>query len=147
MLKKISKIFKKKVTETPDEESLSSISKACSSLLIEVALSDKDFDEEEITSMKEILKTTHGISDETINELVSNAKQTVDESTSLYNYTREVNNNFSYDDKLLLLQSLWDIAYADGNVDKYEEHLIRKISDLIYISHSDFIQVKLERKK
>lgn len=147
MLKKISNIFKKKVTETPDEESLSSISKACSSLLIEVALSDKDFDEEEITSMKEILKTTHGISDETINELVSNAKQTVDESTSLYNYTREVNNNFSYDDKLLLLQSLWDIAYADGNVDKYEEHLIRKISDLIYISHSDFIQVKLERKK
>ena len=147
MLKKISKIFKKKVTETPDEESLSSISKACSSLLIEVALSDKDFDEEEITSMKEILKTTHGISDETRNELVSNAKQTVDESTSLYNYTREVNNNFSYDDKLLLLQSLWDIAYADGNVDKYEEHLIRKISDLIYISHSDFIQVKLERKK
>ncbi len=147
MLKKISNIFKKKVTETPDEESLSSISKACSSLLIEVALSDKDFDEEEITSMKEILKTTHGISDETINELVSNAKQTVDESTSLYNYTREVNDNFSYDDKLLLLQSLWDIAYADGNVDKYEEHLIRKISDLIYISHSDFIQVKLERKK
>ena len=147
MLKKISKIFKKKVTETPDEESLSSISKACSSLLIEVALSDKDFDEEEITSMKEILKTTHGISDETINELVSNAKQTVDESTSLYSYTREVNDNFSYDDKLLLLQSLWDIAYADGNVDKYEEHLIRKISDLIYISHSDFIQAKLERKK
>ena len=147
MLKKISKIFKKKVTETPDEESLSSISKACSSLLIEVALSDKDFDEEEITSMKEILKTTHGISDETINELVSNAKETVDESTSLYNYTREVNNNFSYDDKLLLLQSLWDIAYADGNVDKYEEHLIRKISDLIYISHSDFIKAKLERKK
>ena len=147
MLKKISKIFKKKVTETPDEESLSSISKACSSLLIEVALSDKDFDEEEITSMKEILKTTHGISDETINELVSNAKQTVDESTSLYSYTREVNDNFSYDDKLLLLQSLWDIAYADGNVDKYEEHLIRKISDLIYISHSDFIKAKLERKK
>ena len=147
MLKKISNIFKKKVTETPDEESLSSISKACSSLLIEVALSDKDFDEEEITSMKEILKTTHGISDETINELVSNAKQTVDESTSLYNYTREVNNNFSYDDKLLLLQSLWDIAYADGNVDKYEEHLIRKISDLIYISHSDFIKAKLKRKK
>ncbi|MBQ82261.1 MAG: TerB family tellurite resistance protein [Pseudomonadota bacterium] len=147
MLKKISNIFKKKVTETPDEESLSSISKACSSLLIEVALSDKDFDEEEITSMKEILKTTHGISDETINELVSNAKQTVDESTSLYSYTREVNDNFSYDDKLLLLQSLWDIAYADGNVDKYEEHLIRKISDLIYISHSDFIKAKLERKK
>tara|TARA_B100000131_G_scaffold235774_1_gene227767 strand:- start:500 stop:943 length:444 start_codon:yes stop_codon:yes gene_type:complete len=147
MLKKISNLFKKKVTETPDEESLSSISKACSSLLIEVALSDKDFDEEEITSMKEILKTTHGISDETINELVSNAKQTVDESTSLYSYTREVNDNFSYDDKLLLLQSLWDIAYADGNVDKYEEHLIRKISDLIYISHSDFIKAKLERKK
>ena len=147
MLKKISNIFKKKVTETPDEESLSSISKACSSLLIEVALSDKDFDEEEITSMKEILKTTHGISDETINELVSNAKQTVDESTSLYSYTREVNDNFSYDDKLLLLQSLWDIAYADGNVDKYEEHLIRKISDLIYISHSDFIKAKLKRKK
>ena len=96
--------------------------------------------------MKEILKTTHGISDETINELVSNAKQTVDESTSLYSYTREVNDNF-----LMMINYFYSefmgYCYADGNVDKYEEHLIRKISDLIYISHSDFIKAKLERKK
>ena len=54
---------------------------------------------------------------------------------------------FNYEDKLMLLRNLWRIAYADGYLDKYEEHLIRKISDLIHVSHSDFINIKLEIKK
>ena len=76
-----------------------------------------------------------------------NAKQTVKESTSLYNYTREVNDSFTYDKKLVLIDNLWTIAYADGNLDKFEEHLIRKISDLLYVSHSDFIDIKIKNRE
>ena len=79
-----------------------------------------------------------------IQEIIDDAQLTVNESTSLYGYTRIVNDEFEYNDKLDLLRNLWKVAYADDNLDKYEEHLLRKISDLIHISHSDYINIKLE---
>ena len=128
------------------EEKISSLDKACSALLIEVAYADKIFDESEIISLKESLKETYNIEEQIIDELISDAKKTVDESTSLYEYTRVVNDEFDYSDKLELLSRIWKLAFADGNLDKYEDHLIRKISDLIHISHSDFIKIKLDNK-
>ena len=132
--------------EDVEDEKISSLDKACSALLIEVAYADKVFDESEITSLKESLKETYNIDDKIIDELISDAKKTVDESTSLYEYTRVVNDEFDYSDKLELLSRIWKLAFADGNLDKYEDHLIRKISDLIHISHSDFIKIKLENR-
>tara|TARA_B100001559_G_scaffold76628_1_gene63466 strand:+ start:696 stop:1148 length:453 start_codon:yes stop_codon:yes gene_type:complete len=132
--------------EVIEDEKISSLDKACSALLIEVAYADKVFDESEINSLRESLKETYDIDEEIINELISDAKKTVDESTSLYEYTRVVNDEFDYSDKLELLSRIWKLAFADGNLDKYEDHLIRKISDLIHISHSDFIKIKLDHK-
>ena len=132
--------------EVIEDEKISSLDKACSALLIEVAYADKVFDESEINSLKQSLKETYNIDEEIINELISDAKKTVDESTSLYEYTRVVNDEFDYSDKLELLSRIWKLAFADGNLDKYEDHLIRKISDLIHISHSDFIKIKLDHK-
>jgi uncharacterized tellurite resistance protein B-like protein len=71
----------------------------------------------------------------------------VSESTSLYEYTRLINDSCSYQDKLNLVNSLWKIAFADNSLDKYEEHLIRKISDLLHVSHSDFIKEKIKVKE
>ena len=116
-------------------------------MLIEVAFADKIFDESEISSLKNSLKETYGLEDEIINELIIDAERTVDDSTSLYEYTRVVNDEFTYSDKLELLTRIWKLAFADGNLDKYEDHLIRKISDLIHISHSDFIRIKLENRE
>jgi uncharacterized tellurite resistance protein B-like protein len=132
--------------EDVEDQKISTLDKACSALLIEVAYADKIFDESEIISLKESLKETYDIDDIIIDELISDAKKTVDESTSLYEYTRVVNDEFEYSDKLELLSRIWRLAFADGNLDKYEDHLIRKISDLIHISHSDFIKIKLENR-
>ena len=132
--------------EVIEDEKISSLDKACSALLIEVAYADKVLDESEINSLRESLKETYDIDEQIIDELISEAKKTVDESTSLYEYTRVVNDEFNYSDKLELLSRIWKLAFADGNLDKYEDHLIRKISDLIHISHSDFIKIKLDNK-
>ena len=148
MIKRIKDLlsnFSNQEEEIKDEK-ISSLDKACSALLIEVAYADKNFDESEINSLKESLKETYNIDEEIIHELISDAKKTVDESTSLYEYTRVVNDEFDYSDKLELLSRIWKLAFADGNLDKYEDHLIRKISDLIHISHSDFIKIKLDNK-
>ena len=128
------------------EEKISLLDKACSALLIEVAFADKIFNESELVSLKDSLKETYNLQDDIINELIDDAEKTVEESTSLYEYTRVVNDEFTYTDKLELLSGLWKLALADGSLDKYEDHLIRKISDLIHISHSDFIRIKLESR-
>ena len=132
---------KEELNEEPD---LSLLNNACAALLVEIAFADKDFEEREKQSLKESLIQTYGIEESKIQEIIDDAQLTVNESTSLYGYTRIVNDEFEYNDKLDLLRNLWKVAYADGNLDKYEEHLLRKISDLIHISHSDYINIKLE---
>ena len=146
MIKKIKELISNLSDKDVQEESQdpSLINNACAALLIEIAYADKDFDESEKMSLKNSLMTTYKIDEIEIDELILDASQSVQESTSLYGYTRIVNDEFSYDEKLNLLKNLWKIAYADGNLDKYEEHILRKISDLIHISHSDYINIKLE---
>ena len=146
MIKKLRDLisnFSKK-TENEDIQDISDLDNACAALLVEIAFADKDFDESEQDSLKKSLMECYKISEEEINEIIEDAEITVKESTSLYGYTRIVNDEFEYTDKLDLLRNMWKIAYADGNLDKYEEHLIRKTSDLIHISHSDYIKIKLE---
>ena len=130
--------------EIIEESDLSSLNNACAALLVEIAFADKDFDETEKQALKQALIQTYDISESEIQEIIEDAETTVDESTSLYGYTRIVNDEFGYEDKLNLLKNLWKVAYADGYLDKYEEHIIRKISDLIHISHSDYINIKLK---
>ena len=148
MLEKIKSLFFKTSEEKIAEVQVTqTIDKTCASLIIEVALADKVFDESEINLLKNMLLETYSLKLDDANELIANAEKTVNESTSLYGYTREVNDNFDYQSKLDLLDQLWRMAFADGNIDKYEEHVVRKISDLIHITHNDFIQSKLRNKK
>ena len=119
------------------------INNACAALLIETALADKVFNEEEMISMKQTLNKVYKVDKQDIEELINESKKKVLESTSLYEYTRLINDLCDYEDKIRLISNLWSIAFADQHLDKYEEYLIRKISDLLHVSHKDFIQQKL----
>jgi len=145
VIKKIKDLITKISNKEEIEESsnILQLDRACAALLVEIAFADKDFDDREKESLKQSLLKSYAIDIETINEIINDAKKTVEESTSLYEYTRTVNDEFEYPQKLNLLENLWKVAYADETLDKYEEHLLRKISDLIHISHSDYINVKL----
>jgi uncharacterized tellurite resistance protein B-like protein len=148
MLKKIRSIFTKTSEEVSEKEQVTQkIDKTCAALIIEVALADKVFDESEVNLLKEMLLKAYTLEAEDIQDLIENAEKSVEESTSLYEYTREVNDNFDYESKLNLIDQLWRIAFADGHLDKYEEHVVRKIADLIHISHNDFIQSKLKNRE
>ena len=146
MINKIKDLITKfgKEEEIQEESNLTLLNNSCAALLVEIAFADKDFDETEKASLKQSLIETYAIDESVIEEIIRDAEDTVSESTSLYGYTSIVNTEFQYEDKLKLLRNLWKIAYADGYLDKYEEHLLRKISDLIHISHSDYISIKLE---
>ena len=121
--------------------------KACIALLLETSMADEVLEESELSALKETLIKDFNISEEEITELIEISKQNVDDSTSLYEFTRDINDNFDSNERIKLIESMWKIAYADGNIDKYEEHIIRKVSSLIYVAHSDFIQAKLNAKE
>ena len=131
----------------PDQKDTVVINNACAALLIETALADKIFNEEELISMKQTLNKVYKVDEKDIEELINESKRKVSESTSLYEYTRLINDLCDYEDKIRLISNLWSIAFADKHLDKYEEYLIRKISDLLHVSHKDFIQQKLLAKE
>lgn len=116
---------------------------AAAALLIEVSRADYNLDEIERTAVLETLRDKFDLDPVMLDSLVKLAEEEIDKSASLYQFTRLINDFYSYAQKLELIGLMWKIAFADGNLDKYEEHLIRKVAELTYVSHNDFIRLKL----
>ena len=112
-------------------------------LLLEVSKSDDSFDDIEKEKILSILEQNFNLNIKQTNFLFKIADKKNDEMISLYEWTAKINELCSYSDKKKLMKFLWDVAYADGRIDKYEDYTIRKISDLLYVKHSDFIKAKL----
>ncbi|SMF57888.1 Uncharacterized conserved protein, tellurite resistance protein B (TerB) family [Alteromonadaceae bacterium Bs31] len=119
---------------------------ACAALLIEVAVIDQQFDPAELGALHQVLQHKFGLSAEECETLTTLAKAEREEASSLYQFTQLVNDSCSPAEKYQLIKGMWTIAYADGNLDKYEEYVVRKVAELIYVSHSDFIRAKLETR-
>lgn len=150
MIKSIKIFFERNLANSTENESQAAIvSKAelsCAALMIEVMNSDHELDEREAEEFVRILQQSLHIKPEDLSELVELAKAEAKQATSLYEFTKLINDNYDYAQKLLLIENMWRIAFSDEKLDKYEDHLIRRISELIYISHSDFIKSKLKIK-
>ncbi len=140
MKKFFNNLFKKNQTEDLVEDN--SVLLSAIALLLEVSLADEIMDISEVETLKDVLLKEFDVEQTKIDDLISNAKKNQNSSTSLYEFTRKINDDYKFEDKKNLILSMWKIAFADGNIDKYEEYVIRKVSDLIYISHPDFIESK-----
>ena len=140
MKKFFNNLFKKNQIEDLVEDD--SVLLSAIALLLEVSLADEIMDISEVETLKDVLLKEFNVEQTKIDDLISNAKKNQNSSTSLYEFTRKINDDYKFEDKKNLILSMWKIAFADGNIDKYEEYVIRKVSDLIYISHPDFIESK-----
>lgn len=120
---------------------------AAAALLIEVARADFTQDADEEAAMAAVLERSLKLDRATVAQLLREAGNAVDAATSLYEFTRLVNDHYSYAQKYDLIASMWQVAYADSAVDKYEEHMIRRVTDLIYVPHNDFIRAKLDARR
>jgi len=116
---------------------------AAAALLIEVARADHEQDSAEDAAMATLLANTLDLDSETIDTLMEDARHEVEDATSLFEFTRLINDHYSIEEKRSLVQSMWHVAYADASLDKYEEHVIRRVAELIYLPHPDFIAAKL----
>jgi uncharacterized tellurite resistance protein B-like protein len=115
---------------------------ATAALLIEMTRADHEVKSIEREAVTQALQRAFDLDGLQTAELMTLAEQDVNEATSLYEFTRLINNNFDPTQKEHFIELLWHVALADGEIDKYEDHLVRKVADLIYVPHLSFIRAK-----
>lgn len=145
MFKSLEKLFTQLNQVEPESSySQKELNLAIAALLVEVARIDQNLDAEEWEELQKLLVSECEISKADALSLAEEAKLATTDASSLFQFTDLINSNCSYEQKLQITAGLWKVAYADGELDKYEEHIIRRISDLIHVSHVDFIKTKIE---
>jgi uncharacterized tellurite resistance protein B-like protein len=111
-------------------------------LLVEIARADHDRQEVEDAEMRRQLATNFGLSEGESRTLLEAAETAVENSVSLREFTRLLHDEMSYEEKTTVIEMLWRIALADNTLDKYEDYMIGKIADLLYIARGDVIRLK-----
>lgn len=149
MIQAIKRFFEEKLQTSPDERQEDSTHKlqlATAALLYELLKTDTRVDTQEIDALTGVLQNRFGLRAEELAEIIALAEEEALQATSLYEFTTLINAHYSYPQKVELIGNMWQLAFADQHLDKYEESLIRKTADLIYVRHSDFIRTKLAQK-
>jgi uncharacterized tellurite resistance protein B-like protein len=111
-------------------------------LMLDVARADHVFSDAELTRVLHLVESHFGLSPEDAAELVDEASREAEDLTSAYEFTRMLHQHLDENEKARIVGLLWEIAYADGKLDKYEDSLILKISDLLYVSRGLVMRLK-----
>lgn len=125
----------------PDPEQARRIAAAV--LMLEMAHADSQRDAIEYAEIGRQLQAHFGLNADDCAELITAAQTSADEAVSLYRYLKVLNEGMAFDDKRQVLEMLWHVAYADQQLDPEEERLMRELSELLYLPHSEFIRAKL----
>lgn len=141
MLKSVVELFKRSNDEGQNQTF--SVELATAALLSEVIRADNNTDEREKQAYREIVQRQFSLDQSTLESLLSEGEQTAEEAVDLVQFTQVINESCDNDKKKVILTSLWEVAYADNSLAPMEEHTIRRIADLLYIPHSQFIKTKL----
>ncbi len=121
-------------SDAPDEEAMRL---AASALLVETAIMDGRFDDTERTTIQRLIGARFSLGTKDAAALVAEAEQAVGESHQLFRFTKAINDHFSSEQRVELMEMLWEVAYADGVLDDFEENLLRRIAGLIYVTDRD----------
>lgn len=113
-------------------------------LMIDVARADYNFDEEEFDHVLRLCEAHFHLSPEEAAELVNAANERAEDLVSVHEFTQLLHRNLEDRDKARIVELLWKIAYADGRLDKYEDSLVLKISDLLYVNRAVVMRLKHE---
>ena len=140
MFDKLKSIFDKKIEE--ENEQFDTVQIAISTLMIQTAVYDGVFDEQEKSEILELIKKYFNLNEDQKLSLFKIAMKVNDDSNDMQQFTRVLNDHLSEEEKLKIIEMLWKIIISDGHIDDYENTLIRKISGLLYISDRDVGQIK-----
>lgn len=115
---------------------------AATALMVQLSRVDSDEDERELQTIIDCAVQAHEVTGQEAREILDDALAHADDATSMYEFTGQLNAQLSQASKQLLLESIWRVALADGRIDKYEEHLIRRVADLLHLNQREFVQAR-----
>ena len=147
MLDTIKHFFNKSVVEISKDEKQATehdVRIATCALFVEMACIDEKFTQTEVDTIISILKEKYGLSQEHADALLAEADNELKESVDLWQFARLINENYSVDEKIEIIETLWQMVYVDGKMDKYEHYLMNKLKNLLRLSHDQLIKAKLK---
>lgn len=115
---------------------------ASAALMVEMLHVDEQVTTEEDEKLRLLLAQRFNLDSSEIEALIDLAHNEKHEATDYYQFTSLLNNHYSQQQKIDLVEDLWQLAYADHELDKYEEHLLRRLAELLHVPHQDFIRTK-----
>lgn len=142
MLNTIKQFFEQNISPEQPEDTEHQLKLATAALLIEMMQQDGKTTEDEIQAVKSALQTKFELTESETGTLFDLAKEEARQATDFHQFTRLIHSHFSEEKKIKVVEYLWTIAYSDNKLDAHEEHMIRKISDLLYVSHKDMLKTK-----
>ena len=122
------------------------VSIATCALLLEMAHADDQFSKEEMANIITILQTQFDLAEKDAREMISLAEEERKESLDLWQFTNLINENYSKQEKQRVVEILWRVIYTDGKVDKHEEYLMRRLTFLLNLDHTDMIEAKFSAR-
>ena len=108
----------------------------------EVSRADFEIVDSERKAIESAIQRVFSLTEKETCELADLAEQEVEHSVSLYEFTDLINQHFSSGEKVRMIEMLWQVVFADSQLASYEEAVVRKIAELIYVPHREFIQAK-----
>jgi uncharacterized tellurite resistance protein B-like protein len=138
----IQKLFRSVEVETTEADRERLLQVATATLLLEVVRADFEVQQSEMNKLQDLLGSQFQLGSEELAQLLAEAKLEADHMVSLQHITRQLNEQFSEQEKTRVIEMMWEIVFADGNLDHYEEHLIRQVAELLYLPHSAFIKAR-----
>jgi uncharacterized tellurite resistance protein B-like protein len=115
---------------------------SAAALLVEVVNADGKFTADERYALFAGLQTQFSLSNDEARDLLALAEQQTRQATDLHEFTTSINHHFGPEQKLALIQELWRVAYADEILHQYEEHIVRKVGDLLHVPHASVLLAK-----
>lgn len=146
MLKALADLFRPSETAPTSEERERALRLAAAALLFEVVRADGVVKPEEQTVLRAALRSTFAIAEDELDELVATGAQESREAISLFEFTRQVDEALSQDEKKRIVELLWLVSFADGQKAAEEEHIVRRIAGLLHVTHPDFIDAKIRAR-
>jgi len=130
-------------SEDSDTDADLALQRAAAALCIEMSRADEQVLDEERAGIVAALHECFDLQPEEIDSLVAQAETAADEAVSLFEFTTVLNQHFEHARKVRFVEHLWRVAYADGQLEKHEAHLVRKVADLLHLRHREYIGAKL----
>ncbi|NOZ53904.1 MAG: TerB family tellurite resistance protein [Gammaproteobacteria bacterium] len=115
---------------------------ATAALLLEMSRADFDVKDEELLAVAQSIQSMFQLNEEDTRKLVMLAEQESAEATCYYEFTSLINKGFDMQQKIKIVELMWHVAYADKQLEKYEEALVRKLTELLYVPHAEYIAAK-----